>query len=111
MIHTTSTQDRAAFVDGLRALADFLATHGELPLPPYDSDVTVYTDGTDDAKGAEVDRIARCLSVRPGHHQGLYKARRRFGPVAYQAVMLPNASLAATNALMSYSGSVQPEEP
>jgi hypothetical protein len=38
-------------------LAGFLATHSELPLP-NDSDVTVYTVGTDDAKRAEVDRIA-----------------------------------------------------
>jgi hypothetical protein len=109
MTHTTTPKDRAAFVDGLRALADFLATHGELPLP-NDSDVTVYTDGTDDAKRAEVDRIARYLGVAPGHHQGLYKALRKFGPVAYQAVVLPEASLAATRALMSYSGSVEPEE-
>jgi hypothetical protein len=111
MTDTTNPQHRAAFLNGLRALADFLATHSELPVPKYDGDVTVYADGTDDAKRAEVDRIARCLDVPPGHHQGLYKAMRKFGPVVYQAVVLPEASLAATRALMSYSGAVEPEEP
>lgn len=110
MTHTTNPEYRAAFVDGLRAMADFLAAHSELPVPKHYSDVTVYADGTDDAKRAEVDRIARCLNVPPGHHEGLYRAIRKFGPVAYQAVLVPEASLAATDALMSYSGAVEPEE-
>jgi hypothetical protein len=101
--YTTDPQARAAFVADLRALADFLADHGDVPVPQYETDVTVYPGGTDDDKRAEVDRIAASLGTRPADQVGLYRAVKSFGPVTYQAVLLPEAKLAATEALMSYS--------
>lgn len=110
MTYTTDPQARAAFVDGLRALADFLAAHGGLPVPQCETDVTFYPDGSDDDKRAEVDRLAASLGVRPACQAGLYRAVRSFGPVTYQAVLLPEAKLAATEALMSYSSAFAPRE-
>jgi hypothetical protein len=110
MIRTTDPQTRAAFADGLRALADFLATHSELPVPTPTSNVTVYPAGTDEAKRAEVERIARYLGVPPTDRLGLYRAVRSFGPVVYQAVAILEAEHAATDALMSYSSAFRRKE-
>lgn len=110
MTHATDPLLRAEFVAGLRALADFLAAHDGLPVPEYEFDVSVYAQGTDEAKRAEVDRIARGLGVQPAHQAGLYRAVKNFGPVTYQAVLLPEAKLAATDALFSYSSAFQPKE-
>jgi hypothetical protein len=98
MNHTTDPKARAVFADGLRALADFLSAHGDLPVPSPTSEVSVYPDGTDNAKKAEIERIARCLGVAPVGRLGLYRAARNFGPVVYQAVATPAAKLAATDA-------------
>jgi hypothetical protein len=103
MSDATDPQVRAAFVDGLRALADFLASHSDVPVPPPRSEVTAYLDGTDDTKNAEVERIARCLDVPLTGRRGLYRAVRSFGPVTYQAIAISKARIAATEALMSYS--------
>jgi hypothetical protein len=110
MNHTTDPQARAVFADGLRALADFLSAHGDLPVPSLTGEVSVYPEGTDDTKKAEVERIARCLGVAPADRLGLYRAARNFGPVVYQAVAIPAAELAATDALMSYSSAFRREE-
>lgn len=110
MTYTIDPQVRAAFVDGLRSLAGFLAGHSDLPVPAPTSEVTVYPDGTDDVRRAEVERIARCLDVPPAERPGLYRAVRNFGPVAYQAALISEADLAATDDLMSYSSACRPGE-
>jgi hypothetical protein len=85
--------DRAAWVAGLRDLADFLAAHPDLPVPRvYCTDViNVFPEGgTDAERRAGVDQAAGVLGVRaaetPGGH---YRASRSFGPLAYALVMIP----------------------
>src|SRR5690242_17566984 len=61
--------DRAAWVAGLRDLAEFLAAHPDVPVPPgYHSDgITVFPEGgSDDDRRAAVDQAAGCsASPRP----------------------------------------------
>lgn len=110
---TTPTDQRAEFVAGLRALATFIESHPDLPVPP-DADVSPYLGELGDAeKRAEVDRIAAVLGVEATvspYVAGHYKAQRRFGPVAYSAVAITAERMARCVALSSYSGAVSPDE-
>jgi hypothetical protein len=95
--------DRAAWVAGLRDLADFLAGHPDVPVPPayHDQGITVFPkSGTDDERRAEADRAAGILGVRaaetPGGH---YRAERSFGPVTFGVVVIPSADRAENAAV------------
>jgi hypothetical protein len=64
MPYTNSTTDpkaRAVTTAGLRALAEFLDAHPELPVPQFSmcAGLTVYPSGTEEDKRAEV-RPDRC---------------------------------------------------
>jgi hypothetical protein len=88
----SALEARAAVTAGLRALADFLGAHPQLPVPQYSifAGLTVYPTGTQEDKRAEVDRIADVLQVNTEEF-GVYQAERRFGgPVAYRAVAVPD---------------------
>jgi hypothetical protein len=106
-MHTADPATRAAFIAGLHALADFLATHSDLPVPAYGSDV-VNARGTDDEQRAEVQNIAALLDVTPDDEIH-FRARRRFGPIEYRAVAVPSVAMASYQALMTYADSVTPD--
>jgi hypothetical protein len=108
-----SSTHRADLIAGLHALADFLDTNPDLPVPEFSTDVMVHIDGTDEEQRAEVDRVASLLGVaildqtaRGGH----YKAVRSFGPVEYRCVAIPAAAMARHAAAQSYARSVTPDE-
>lgn len=106
---TTTDPKRAEFTTGLRALADFLDTHPDLPLP-RGTEVSPFLNGTDEEDRAEVDRIARILGEQPrttlGGH---YRVTRRFvGGVAYDATAIPEQQMQDWEALTSYRGAVSP---
>jgi hypothetical protein len=90
--------DRAAWVAGLRDLADFLAGHPDVPVPPayHDQGITVFpADGTDAERRAEADRAAGILGVRAAETRGgHYRASRSFGPVTLDVVVIPSADRA-----------------
>ena len=90
--------DRAAWVAGLRDLADFLAAHPDVPVPPayHDQGITVFPEGgTDDERRAGVDRAAGVLGVRAAETRGgHYRASRSFGPVTFDVVVIPSADQA-----------------
>ena len=85
----TASDDRAAYVAGLRELADFIEANPELPLPGITT-ASVHPDGDDAQARAEVDRIAEILSAAPEFRTGgeHYVASRRFGPVEYTAIAI-----------------------
>jgi hypothetical protein len=87
--------DRAAWVAGLRDLADFLAAHPDVPVPPayHDQGITVFPGGgTDDERRAGADRAAGVLGVRAAETGGgHYRAERSFGPVTFGVVVIPSA--------------------
>lgn len=100
---------RAEFTAGLRALADFIDTHPEMPLP-RGADARVFLNGTDDEDRAEVDRVAGILGVQPERTlHGHYRAERDFGGrVTCAAIAVPAQRMAQHIALMSYDSAVTP---
>jgi hypothetical protein len=93
--------DRETTCKGLRALADYLEAHPDLPVPTMDG--RVIPQGTDVEDRAEVDRIAAILgtpiTVNPaGTH---YETGRDFGGgVRYSAVAITSAEMDAWGAHM-----------
>lgn len=106
----TDNNDRTEMVAGLRALADFLEQHPDLPLP-YHIDATPYLCGSDEDDRAAVDLAAGILGVQAyvktfGQH---YEAVCHFGgKVQYRALAIPAATMAKHHAGQSYSDVVQP---
>jgi hypothetical protein len=88
--------DREEAVQGLRALADFLETHPDLPVAWFDAAPTLH--GTDTEKRDEVGRIAVILGEpailnESGTHFG---TRRDFGGgVTYRATAIAQAEMDA----------------
>jgi hypothetical protein len=98
---STNPDDRAAFIDGLVALACFLEAHPEAPAPrAFDEAVVmhVFPDGdTDDERRAAVDSAAAALGVtaapsRPDSRHYLFSLR--FGPVTYCMVTISTGQTA-----------------
>jgi len=85
------TNERAALIDGLRALADFLESSPQVPAPIHADVFTFPPDGDWGAMCAEIDTIASGLGVT-GHTAsgGHYIAVRYFGPIQYRAVAIPH---------------------
>ncbi|GAA3168042.1 hypothetical protein [Nonomuraea roseoviolacea] len=107
-----SSEHRAQIVDGLRALAAFLDSRPDLPLPQGIDVMVSIRHGDDPERQAEIHRIARILgtsidsdAMSYGHH----RATLSFGPVCYQAVAISDASRARWAALMSYQDSILPD--
>jgi hypothetical protein len=104
-----SPEHRARFIAGLRELADYLDTHGDVPVPDYPH-LLVHVDGGSDAEERQaVDAAARGLGTRaaeslPG--SGHYKARRDFGPLKYEVLAISRACMADYDARQSYAGNV-----
>ncbi|MBN6057207.1 hypothetical protein JYK22_35110, partial [Nonomuraea sp. RK-328] len=112
MIHNNRTDDhRAQLIHGLRALAAFLETRPDLPVP-HDIDVMVSIrhDSAHESMG-EVQRIAQILGTPADLDKtsGHSRASLSFGPVCYRAVAISDASRARWTALMSYQDSVRPD--
>jgi hypothetical protein len=90
MTYANSTK-RQALISGLRALADFLESNPDVPVPEY-TDVLVFPSSASDAgKRREIDVIAsRIGSVAESFSSYRhYQTSRRFGPVEYRAVAIP----------------------
>lgn len=110
---STDPEARQAFVAGLRALARFVASHPDVPVPAYGTAIKLHTFGTDDQDRHDVDTFAAALSVTAaesgggGHH---YIASRAFGPVSYEAIAIPAATMAVHEAETSYRGCVHPDD-
>lgn len=97
----TASDDRAAYVAGLRELADVIESTPDLPVPTITS-ATFHPSGDDAQARAEVDRVAEILGTTPefrtvGDH---YVAERTFGPVRYQAVAITAEHMRRYNAHM-----------
>lgn len=108
---TQPTTDRAALVAGLHGLADFLASHPDVPVPPgyHETVVHVFPDrDTDAGRCAEVDRVAAILGTPASDPDGSghYSTERSFGPVTYCVLAISDAHRADYNAQMSYYGTV-----
>ncbi|MBV9405188.1 MAG: hypothetical protein JO211_07575 [Acidobacteriaceae bacterium] len=94
MAYYANAAERDRLIAGLRALADFLEDHSDVPAPCW-ADVLIFPpDGTDDEMRAEIDTIAARIEARAtdeGSAHAHYVASRSFGPVEYRAVAIPRA--------------------
>lgn len=102
---------RARVLDDLRALADFLHAHPNVPIPEVAHlDLCYFPGGTEDERVEEVNRVADLLNVVPRleGHQHHYVAERRFGSAAYRVVAIPDAARARSAALNSYADNIHP---
>jgi hypothetical protein len=90
MTYAEST-GRAAFIDGLRKLADLLESNQEVPAPYSTTTVFVFPpDGSDQERRSAIDAIASLLFTQARTTlYGHYEASRFFGPVEYRAVAIP----------------------
>jgi hypothetical protein len=86
----TPDDGRAAFVAGLRELADFLDAHPAVPGPRYGCTINVFPEGdSNSARRVGVDLVAVLLgaiALDRGH--GHYGAVREFGPIEYSVVSI-----------------------
>lgn len=88
---TARPDERAAYTAGLRALADYLDGHPDLPLPnsPQRLQYTADLDFPDKAAARrEVLRIAAVLGVDPDDRGAHFDAELVFGGVSYYAVAI-----------------------
>ena len=112
MTYSSEPADRDAFIAGLRALADYIDVHQDVPVPTYGADILLHAASTDDGGCAQVDTFARQLGgsveddLADGGH---YRATGTFGPVGYRMVAISDAAMARHYADSSYSGCVTPD--
>jgi hypothetical protein len=89
MTYADSTE-RAAFIGGLRALADYLEFNPAVPAPIYSHVFVFPPDSNWAAMCAQINAIAARLGAVP-YRSGMnhYLATRSFGPVEYRVVAIP----------------------
>ncbi|MFF5146975.1 hypothetical protein ACFY6U_45935 [Streptomyces sp. NPDC013157] len=82
--------DRAAFIAGLRELADFLTANPAV-LVPRNASFGVFVDASDAVARREgAEHVAASLGVPVEDiGEGYYDARRDFGPIAYSVIAIP----------------------
>jgi hypothetical protein len=117
---STDPAARAAFIAGLRELADFLESHPAVAVPSYGTDITVQPCGTDEEEAADIDAFAAAAGVEVldwrrtgdarGYHVGRYSAVRKFGPVTLTAFTYTAKTLAEHDARRSYDRNIQPDD-
>jgi hypothetical protein len=82
--------ERAALIEGLRALADYLESNPEVPVPSYTDMYAFPPDGDCAEMRAEIDAIAELFGSQARETAGRqhYTATQSFGPVEYRAVAI-----------------------
>lgn len=90
MAYYANQDERSRLIDGLRAVAQFLQDHPDIPAPRW-ADVLVFPpDGSHEEKRAEIDTIAARIGTETSESTGgHYSCSISFGPVEYRAVAIP----------------------
>lgn len=83
---------RAKFIDGLRELTDYLASHPNVPTPGFPPMLHAYvTADSDDAGRDAIYVAAAALDIQPQvTNRGAHVASRIFGSVHYEVVFTPH---------------------
>jgi hypothetical protein len=103
---------RAKFINGMRDLAEFLATNLGFPVPAYGDTIHVFPEGLTDAeRRAVVDRLAATMGVTARDENGHYQADGQFGPLTYRVVAISDAARAEHRARSSYADCIQLDDP
>jgi hypothetical protein len=82
--------ERAALIEGLRALAVYLESNPDVPAPSHADVYAFPPDGECSGMRAGVDAAAELLGSQPRETAGgeHYSATRSFGPVEYRIVAI-----------------------
>jgi len=90
MAYYADQDERSRLIDGLRAVAQFLQDHPDIPAPRW-ADVLVFPpDSTDEEERAEIDVIAARIGTETSESaRGHYSCSISFGSVEYRAVAIP----------------------
>jgi hypothetical protein len=107
-----SPELRSRIIGDIRALADFLETHPELPVSPYTSvDVTyVPRTGHDDGPAfGEVAEAGALLGRMPAWEGEHYLVEHHHGAGRYRVVAIPAHTRAQYRAWLTYTGHVRPD--
>lgn len=109
---STNCDDRAAFIDGLLALACFLEEHPDVPVPAYGTKIYVCTSGSDDENVSTVDAAAAVFGVAASWNDRSthYDTAVSFGPVEYEVGAITRAHMAGWTARHSYNDSVRVDD-
>ena len=103
---------RAAFISGLRDLADWFEANPDVPTGRYPYlAYTYFPEGDDDAELAEVARVAALIGedIQTNAKADRHFVEKQFGPVAYQALAISANAMARHEAASTYHGAVDPE--
>jgi hypothetical protein len=110
---TTDPEVRQAFIAGLRALARYLASHPDAPVPQYTARIGLCALGTDAENRRDVDTFVAAVGATDVDDRfdtdGYYTAGRMFGPIEYTATAISAARTAVYNAEQTYRGCVRPD--
>jgi hypothetical protein len=92
MAYYADQDERSRLIDGLRAVAQFLQDHPDVPAPCW-ADVLVFPpESTDEEKRAEIDVIATRIGTETTESaRGHYSCSISFGSVQYRAVAIPES--------------------
>ncbi|GAA1594094.1 hypothetical protein GCM10009678_90310 [Actinomadura kijaniata] len=106
-----TSETRTRMISALRALADFLDSHPDIPVGEFSRARLHFIPrtGTADGNAAAIDRIAHTLGVEPtGERTGHYRAVKHFGPASYEAFAIHPDAQADHDARDSYYDAVMP---
>ncbi|MEU4235512.1 hypothetical protein AB0F17_65575 [Nonomuraea sp. NPDC026600] len=107
---------RRELITSLRALATFLDSHPQLPVPRYGQvRVLVHTlyetDATTEAEAiAEVERVAALLGVAPTVEHGHHVVCVELGVLCYEVLHVTQAAMVRRHALDSYRDAITLDE-
>ncbi|WP_306369661.1 hypothetical protein [Nocardiopsis sp. CC223A] len=102
---------RSRITADLRALADFLEEHPDLPVSQHTTlDITYFPHTTTDEDAfAEIAHVGALLKRIPAWEGDHYLVEHRTGAARYRAVAIPEQVRAAHRAWATYTGHVRPD--
>jgi hypothetical protein len=110
--YTTNPGAQGTFIRSLRELADYLDRNPVIPVPKSGATVLLHASSAENGGRAQVDHVATLMNAEINDdtaNGGHYWAVRTFGVIGYEIVAITEQYSAASNALMSYRGSVTPD--
>lgn len=110
---TTDPDARKAFIDSLRQLARFLASHPTAPVPKWGTSINLTTHGTDEEDRREVDKFAAVMGAKVSDEwdkTGHYSATRVFGVIGYEITGISDAHMAEYRARQAYANQASLDE-
>ena len=106
----TDPEQRAAYIDGLRQLADYLDANPGLPVPAEGTEILIIASDAEEGGISQILDLSLGLAASFAERDGFYRTARKFGPVTYKGVSQTRAQLAQFRAYNSYYGSVSPDD-